>query len=190
MFKKVLIGVVASAILALTGCGGGSNQAPASSNQQQSTATNVPAPEPTPSSSQSSPTIEAETAEYLLKITPIFADIEKNNTNFENLRQQAANGTLSGKDFAQKIRDEILPSYAKSSEQLSGINPPSSMREAQDTMIKMITKNNQGMNEFIAALENNDLSRVTVANGYFAEASALDQQVATIFQNAAPTPGK
>ncbi|WP_170291815.1 hypothetical protein [Heliobacterium mobile] len=196
MLKKVLIGLVASAVLTLTGCGGGSNQAPVSGTQQPSTASIAPAPvpnstpEPTPSLSQSSPTNEAETAEYLLKITPILNDIEKNNANFENLRQQTANGTLSGKDLAQKIRIEILPAYEKSSEQISGVTPPSSMREAQDIMIKMIAKNNQGMSEFISALENNDLSRVTVANNYFAEASALDQQVATIFQNATSTPSK
>lgn len=114
---------------------------------------------------------------YLDEIKPQFASIVAVGTQFDVLRTSSANGEIDNFTFAESISNEIAPMNLKIVETVEAIKPPNELIELHEKIISMLNSQQPAFTEIVAAINNNDASKLTTANELLAEARKLDREV-------------
>lgn len=126
---------------------------------------------------ESEPVINREEFEgYLEKLDPIMDEFEVASDAYDSLRQSSADAKITNAEFAEGLRDDVVPKYMNQQERAEGITPPKLMRDTHEKFIELLGKNHQAMMEIVSAAELNDLSKITEANSLLTEAGKLERE--------------
>lgn len=113
---------------------------------------------------------------YLEKLDPIMDEFEVASDAYDSLRQSSADAKITNAEFAEGLRDDVVPKYMNQQERAEGITPPKLMRDTHEKFIELLGKNHQAMMEIVSAAELNDSSKITEANSLLTEAGKLERE--------------
>ncbi|RXJ01625.1 hypothetical protein DS745_09085 [Anaerobacillus alkaliphilus] len=115
--------------------------------------------------------------DYLALLIPIFADMGELAQYYEEARMASANAIISDWDFANIIAIELIPAWGSLLTEIEAIRPDREFRETHEKLNRMVSVNIQGMLEIVAAVEQEDTSKITTANQLLTEARQLEREV-------------
>lgn len=128
---------------------------------------------------------EKEFLAYMEKLRPILSDQVTMGQLYDEIRKASANKQITDQELATLIFEKVIPMALNIEERLEAVLPSKSLREIHEKFIKMAQLNRQGMEEIVKAVDTGDYSLINKANAYFAEARALDRELAYFLEDMA-----
>lgn len=111
--------------------------------------------------------------QYLREVHPLAVRVDDIGLIYEDARTKSANGEMDDYAFYEIISTQVLPDYIKISEDVELIMPSPEFRDVHEIFIESISKSTLAMTEIMAAIDNQDSSQITSANGILNEARKL-----------------
>lgn len=168
--KKLVFSVAIILTLSLAGCGSSKNKNEAEQNTNDATSTET----------VSTKNNETETnvyQDYIESVSPIMEEISNFGVQWDELRQQSADGTLSDQDFGLKVFNELIPKNIEITEQLESLDVDNELVDIHERLIDMLNKQNSALSEIASAIDTSDFSKITTANEYLSEARKIEREV-------------
>lgn len=165
MNKRKLVLIVAIVLSVLAGCGGNSNAGSSPNEEEETNTEEVTQTEEVNSSN----TDKEEFLSYLDQMLPLMTEADTYLLKYEEARSQSANGEIDDLQFYDIIFTEVLPGLNEASAQIEMLAPPANHPEFHETVIDIYQQGSLAMTELMAAIDQQDASKVTTANTYLAE---------------------
>ncbi|MCL1701646.1 hypothetical protein [Lysinibacillus sp. Bpr_S20] len=167
MKKKLIFSAALVLSLGLAACGSSDNKNETEQNKKDT------------ASVEKASTNNNETnvyQDYIENVGPIMDGLSAFSAEWDELRQQSADGTLSDLDFGLKIVNELIPKNMKLTEQAESLDVDKELADINEMLIDMLNKQNSALSEVASAIDIGDFSKITAANEYFSEARKIERE--------------
>ncbi|MEX3743567.1 hypothetical protein [Lysinibacillus xylanilyticus] len=165
--KKLIFSVAIILTLSLTGCGSSKDKNEAEQNTKDTASTE------TVSTKNNETNVYQD---YIQSIGPIMEEIINFGVQWDELRQQSAEGALNDQDFGLKIVNELIPKNLKLTEKVELLDVEKELVEIHEKLIDMLNKQSSALSEIASAIDTNDYSKITTANEYLSEVRKIERE--------------